>query len=32
LLPPGAADKAGISPQLMELLEMDFDKAGGTVP
>jgi hypothetical protein len=27
LLPPGAADKAGINAQLMELLEMDFDKA-----
>ncbi len=32
LLPPGAADKAGISPQLMELLEMDFDKASGMSP
>ncbi len=26
LLPPGAAGKAGISPELMEFLEMDFDK------
>ena len=27
VLPAGAADKAGITPQLMEFLEMDFDKA-----
>ena len=26
LLPPGAAQKAGISPELLEFLEMDFDK------
>ena len=27
VLPPGAADRAGITPQLMEFLERDFDKA-----
>ena len=32
LLPPGAADKAGINAQLMELLEMDFDKAEADPP
>ena len=27
VLPPGAAERAGITPQLMEFLERDFDKA-----
>lgn len=27
VLPPGAAARAGVNPQMMELLEMDFDKA-----
>ncbi len=26
ILPPGAAEKAGLGPELMEFLEMDFDK------
>ena len=32
VLPPGAADRAGITPQLMEFLERDFDKAGEKLP
>ena len=30
ILPPGAADKIGLGPELMELLEMDFDKVTKT--
>ena len=32
VLPPGAAEKAGIGPSLMEFLEMDFDKLNTTTP
>lgn len=32
LLPPPAADAAGITPQLLEFLERDFDKAEGVAP
>ena len=32
LLPPAAADWAGITPQLLEFLERDFDKAEGVAP
>ena len=32
ILPPGAAEKAGLGPELMEFLEMDFDKITTTAP
>lgn len=32
VLPPGAADRAGITPQLMEFLERDFDKMEEATP
>lgn len=32
LLPPGAAEKAGLGPELMEFLEMDFDKLNTSFP
>ena len=32
VLPPGAADRAGITPQLMEFLERDFNKMEGATP
>jgi hypothetical protein len=32
ILPPGAAEKAGFGPELMEFLEMDFDKLTPAAP
>ena len=32
LLPPDAADSAGVTPQLLEFLELDFDKAEEVAP
>lgn len=32
VLPPGAAERAGLSPELLEFLELDFDQIPATTP